>query len=188
MVASTDWHSLSRPRNAPSETLCDALRVDTREADKHGRRSLIAFRPVRQCFTVQALFPHACNKPEIRASRLQPQGQVHASRLCIDTYVLPQHALHACNFRLPTRAIALAHPLDVAREVPFRYERRDDCLRKPGTAACKGLTDFLEPFNSASGVCRTANGVRQFCWRATAALFLSEMHDSDLSHAVRLRH
>ena len=33
--------------------------------------------------------------------------------------------------------IEFAHPLDMAREMPFRYEGRDDGLRKLGTAACK---------------------------------------------------
>ena len=177
-----------QPQDSLSEFLCGPLRVDIRETEKQGRRSISTRRPVRQCFAVQPVFLHACNEAAIRASSLQPQDQVHASWLCIDSHVFPQHGFQACDRRFPALAIKLAHPLDVAREVPFRYERRDDRLRKPGTAACKGLTDFLEPFNSASGVCRTANGVRQFCWRATAALFLSEMHDSDLSHAVRLRH
>ena len=122
---------------APSECLGGALRVDIREIEKQGRGSVTAHRPVRQCFCVQAVFPHARNKPTIRPSALQPQDQVHSSRLGINSQVFPQHAFQACRCRFPALGIELPHPLDMAREMPFRDEGRDDGLRKLGTAACK---------------------------------------------------
>src|SRR3954467_3674148 len=83
----------------------------------------------------------------IRPSAVQPQDQMHSSRLRINSQVFDQHALQACRCRFPTLGIELPHPLDMAREMPFRDEGSDYSLRERGTASRKDLSDLLEPLD-----------------------------------------
>ena len=87
------------------------------------------------------------DKPAIRPLALQSQDQVHSPRLRIDSHVFPQHAFQARRCRFPALGIELAHPLDMAREMAFRDEGRDDGLRKLGAAPCESLADLLEPLD-----------------------------------------
>ena len=123
-----------QPQDALAELLGGALGVDVREIEQQGRGAIAAHGPVRQGFRVQAIFPHARDKPAVRPPALQAQDQVHASRLRIDSHVLAQHAFQARGGRFPALGIELPHPLDMAREMPFGDEGGDDGLRKPGTA------------------------------------------------------
>jgi hypothetical protein len=68
-------------QDSPSEFLGGALRVYIREVDKQGRGAIATDHPIRQCLAVQAIFAHAFDKPAIRPPALQPQDQVHSSRL-----------------------------------------------------------------------------------------------------------
>ena len=81
--------------------------------------------------------PHARNELAIRQSALQPQDQVHSTRLRIDSHLLAQHAFQACRRRFPALGIELSHPLDMARECPSVMKAR----RWLASAGCprKGL-------------------------------------------------
>src|ERR1700761_5314882 len=69
---------------------------------------------------------------------------MHAARLRIDPHVFAQHAVEPRRGDFTSLGIEPAHPLNMAREMPFRDELGDDRLRKLGTAARESLHDLLE--------------------------------------------
>ena len=141
-------------QDALTEILGGALRVNIREIEEHGRGSIVTHRPIRQCFPVQPLLQHARNKPSVRPSASQAQNQVHSSRLRVDFHMLPQHAFEARCSHISAFGIKLPHPLDMASEVPFRDEGRDDSLCELGAASCQSLRDMMKPLACVSGTTR----------------------------------
>ena len=77
----TDRCPSYQPQDAPCESLGGAPGVDIREIEKQGPGSVTTHRPIGQRFSVQALFPHTRNKATIRPPAVQPQNQMHSSRL-----------------------------------------------------------------------------------------------------------